>query len=146
MKWNAHGTAIKTKKSVGLEFESERTAGVEMTVAMMLALAEQDIRENAQSIHNAESADDSVTRGSLVDFFGRMERLRSEFPWTFVLRCPMSRATIEGVDAADPQLTREEFLVPPEQMERVQAAFADIYFDEQDRREEEAAAAASNEQ
>lgn len=106
--------------SVGLEFESERTAGLEMTVAMLLALAEQDMRDNAQQIQNTESADAAETHGSLSNFFAQMEGLRTVFPWTFVLRCPMSRATIEVMEANDAQILREEFLVPMEHMERVQ--------------------------
>lgn len=129
--------------SVGLEFESERTANLELTVGMLLALAEQDMRDNAQQIHNTESEDAGETHGSLANFFVKMEELRTVFPWTFVFRCPMSKASIEGMEETAGQISREDFVVPPEHMERVQAAFADLYFDEQDRLEEEAATAAS---
>jgi C4-type Zn-finger protein len=137
-----HELTVISIPSVGLEFESERTANMEMSVAMLLALAEQDIRENAQQIQT-ESPNEDDTRGGLSEFFSKLEGLRTTFPWAFVLKCPMSRATIEEAGDADPQLAVEQFIVPPEQMERVQAAFAEIFFDEQDKAEEEAAAAAA---
>jgi hypothetical protein len=49
-------TEIQIPK-LGLQFCSERTAGLELTLSSLLGIVAQDIRENAQQIQNTESDD-----------------------------------------------------------------------------------------
>lgn len=125
--------------SVGLEFHSERTAGLEMPLHMLLTLVEQDIRDNAAQVHSEAGEE---THANLAAFFGSLQALRTAFPWTLTLRCPMDRASVEeGAADTGGQLTRVRFDVPDEERDRVMAAYADIAFDladEQDEAEEAA--------
>lgn len=117
---------------LGLSFESERTADVEMPLSMLLALVHQDMRDNAQQVHS-EHSDQVQTQNNLVDFFERLEKLSVTFPWTLKLTCPMSIATIETVSEADVTKTRYE--IDPSESERVSAAFAELAFRKADQAE-----------
>lgn len=126
-----------TIPTVGLEFESERTAGVDMPLHMLLQLMEQDIRDNAQQVANAESADADETRASLATFFRHVAALRTTFPWSITMHCPMSQATIETSGDDDAKLLRTTFIVPESEIERVSAAFAEMAFDAADLEDEQ---------
>lgn len=118
---------------VGLSFESERTANMEMPLSSLLGLMTQDIRDNAQQV-NAESDDRSDTEAGLAKFFERVDQLSTEFPWTLKLTCPMCLARIEELE--DGEIPRVKYLIADEDAERVSAAFADLAFDAADQADE----------
>ena len=114
---------------LGLTFESERTAGLEMPLSSLLGLAVQDIRDNARQMHT-ESADRADTQTGLANFFEGVERLSTEFPWSIKLTCPMSLARIEEIEDGDVSVIK--YAIPDDEVERVSAAFAEIAFDQAD--------------
>lgn len=56
---------------LGLTFESERTAGLELPLSSLVGLALQDIRDNAQQVHT-ESGERSDTQSALASFFEKV--------------------------------------------------------------------------
>jgi hypothetical protein len=123
---------------LGLEFESEQTAGVDMPLHMLLHLAEQDIRSNAHQLVAAVDGD-----RSLDAFLVQLAGLHTAFPWTLRLTCPMALARVEADEA-----TVERFPIAPQDVERISAEYAEMAFDAADRadaEEEERAAAAAHE-
>lgn len=119
--------------SVGLEFCSERTANSEIPLFMLLQLAAQDVRENAQQMVNVESEDRDATSQSLLKFFSDMDDLSTKFPWTLQLKCPMCIASVEEGEESDVKV--EKYLIDPADSERVSAAFAELAFQQADREE-----------
>ena len=122
---------------LGLEFESERTAGPKAVPLYMLAqLVGEDIRNNAQQIHGA------VEGGRGLDaFFEGLDRLQEEFPWTLRMVCPMALASVEG--ASEENLKIERFPIAAEDVERVSRAYAEMAFDAADLEDELAEEAAA---
>ncbi len=114
---------------LGLEFESERTAGgLELPLHMLVALVGQDIRNNADQLVAAGG-----TR-TLEEFLAQLDGLTTQFPWTLRLTCPMALARIEAEAAVV-----ERFPIAEEDVERVSAAYADMAFDAADLADEQEA-------
>jgi hypothetical protein len=73
-----HRLTELTFVELGLQFASERTCGLDLPLHMLVNLALQDIRDNAQQF----VASDDQTR-DLETFLGQLDALTSIFPWTF---------------------------------------------------------------
>ena len=117
---------------LGLEFSSERTCNLDLPLNMLLSLALQDIRDNAQQMVGAVEK----TR-DLGTFLDQLDALSSVFPWTLKMTCPMALARVDAED-----VTIERFLIAEEDVERVSGAYAEIAFAQADLDEEEAEEAA----